>query len=161
MNILCLILVHVLESFVRTVVLNLGSFVCKRTLAVFGSVWRRFWLSRLRRSATGTYQVGRPESEREVAQSCPTLCDPMACSLPGFSVHGIFQARILEWAAISFSRRSSQPRDGTQVSLIVGRCFYRLSPQGETGGAAKHATAVEQIPTHPTTKHDPNYTICK
>ena len=42
MNILCLILVHVLESFVRTVVLNLGSFVCKRTLAVFGSVWRRF-----------------------------------------------------------------------------------------------------------------------
>ena len=39
----------------------------------------------------------------EVAQSCPTLCDPMDCSLPGFSVHGIFQARVLEWAAISFS----------------------------------------------------------
>ena len=51
------------------------------------------------------------ESENEVAQSCPTLCDPMACSLPGFSVHGIFQARILEWVTISFSRRSSRPRD--------------------------------------------------
>ena len=47
----------------------------------------------------------------EVAQSCPTLCDHMDCSLPGSSIHGIFQPRILEWVAISFSRRSSQPRD--------------------------------------------------
>ena len=45
--------------------------------------------------------------ESEVAQSCPTLCDPMGCSLPGFSVHGIFQARVPEWVAISFSRGSS------------------------------------------------------
>ena len=45
-----------------------------------------------------------------VAQLCPTLCDPMDCSLPGFSVHGIFQARILKWVAISFSRGSSRPR---------------------------------------------------
>ena len=59
----------------------------------------------------------------EVTQSCPTLCDPMDCSLPGSSVHGIFQARIVEWVAISFSRRSSQPRDGTWVSRIVGRRF--------------------------------------
>ena len=58
-----------------------------------------------------------------VAQLCPTLSDPMDCSLPGSSIHGIFQARILEWVAISFSRRSSQPRDWTQVSHIVGRCF--------------------------------------
>ena len=43
------------------------------------------------------------KSEREVAQSCPTLSDPMDCSLPGFSVHGIFQARVLEWGAIAFS----------------------------------------------------------
>ena len=43
------------------------------------------------------------ESEREVAQSCPTLHDPMDCSLPGFSIHGIFQARVLEWGAIAFS----------------------------------------------------------
>jgi len=45
--------------------------------------------------------------ESEVAQSCPTLCDPMDCSLPGFSVHRIFQARVPEWVAISFSRGSS------------------------------------------------------
>ena len=54
----------------------------------------------------------------EVAQSCPTLCDPMDCSLRGSSVHGIFQARILEWVAISFSKRSSRPRDQTQVSWL-------------------------------------------
>ena len=50
------------------------------------------------------------ESESEVTQSCLTLCDPMDCSLPGSSVLGIFQAIILEWAAISFSRRSSRSR---------------------------------------------------
>ena len=43
----------------------------------------------------------------EVAQSCPTLCDPMDCSLPGFSVYGTFQASVLEWGAIAFSRGSS------------------------------------------------------
>ena len=43
------------------------------------------------------------KSESEVAQSCPTLCDPMDCSPPGSSIHGIFQARILEWVVISFS----------------------------------------------------------
>ena len=43
------------------------------------------------------------KSESEVAQSCPTLCNPMDCSLPGSSVHGIFQARVLEWVAIAFS----------------------------------------------------------
>ena len=59
----------------------------------------------------------------EVSQSCPTLCDPVDCSLPGSSVHGIFQARVLEWIAISFSRGSSQPRDRTQVSCIAGRRF--------------------------------------
>ena len=46
------------------------------------------------------------KSESEVAQSCPTLSDPLDCSLPGSSVHGIFQARVLEWGAIVFSRRS-------------------------------------------------------
>ena len=63
------------------------------------------------------------ESESEVAQSCPTLCDPVDCSLPGSSVHGIFQAIVLEWIAISFSRGSSQTRDWTQVSGIVDRHF--------------------------------------
>ena len=50
-------------------------------------------------------------------------CDPMDCRLPGFSLHMILQARVLEWVAISFSRGSSWPRDWTRVSHIVGRCF--------------------------------------
>ena len=61
--------------------------------------------------------------ESEVTQLCPTLCDPMDCSIPGSSVHGIFQARILEWVAISFFRGSSWPRDWTWVSHVAGRCF--------------------------------------
>ena len=63
------------------------------------------------------------ESESEVAQSCPILCDPMDCTPPGSSIHGIFQARVLERAAISFSRGSSQPRDRTRVSFIADRRF--------------------------------------
>ena len=63
------------------------------------------------------------KSESEVAQLCPTLCDPMDCSLPGSSVHGVSQAIVLEWIAISFSRGSSQPRDQTQVSRIADRRF--------------------------------------
>jgi len=66
----------------------------------------------------------KSESESEVAQSYLTLCNPRDCSLPGFSfVHGIFQARILEWVAIFFSRWSFQPRDQTLVSQIAGRRF--------------------------------------
>ena len=57
-----------------------------------------------------------------ILKSCPTLWDPVDCSLPGPSAHGIFQARILEWVAISSSRGSSQPRDRTLVSCI-GRWF--------------------------------------
>ena len=55
------------------------------------------------------------KSENEVAQLCPTLCDPVDC------VHEIFQARVLEWVAISFSRGSSLPRDWTWVSCFAGR----------------------------------------
>ena len=54
----------------------------------------------------------------KVTQSCPALCDPM-----DYTVYGILQDRILEWVAFLFSRGSSQPRDGTQVSLIAGRFF--------------------------------------
>ena len=56
-------------------------------------------------------------------QSCPTLCDPMDYSLSGSSVHGIFQARILEWVAKPFSRESSQSRDRTHISYVS--CFGR------------------------------------
>ena len=57
------------------------------------------------------------------AKSCLTLCNPMDCSLPGSSVHGISQARILEWVAMSFSKGSSQHRNQTWVSCIAGRFF--------------------------------------
>ena len=62
-------------------------------------------------------------SMRLVSQSGPNVGNPMDCSLPGSSLHGVLQARILEWVAISFSRGSSQPRDPMQVSCIAGRCF--------------------------------------
>ena len=64
-----------------------------------------------------------------VAQLCPTLCDPTDCSPPGFSVHGILQARILEWIAIPFSRVTSQPRNQTLVSCMAGR-FFTVGAQG-------------------------------
>ena len=67
--------------------------------------------------------VGPTFKWNEVTQSCGTLGDPMDCSLPGSSIHGVFQTRVLEWGAISFSRGSSLPGDQTQVSHIVGRCF--------------------------------------
>ena len=57
------------------------------------------------------------ESESEVAQSCLTLSDPMDCSLPGSSVHGIFQARVLEWGAIAFSNRNPQMRANQAIHL--------------------------------------------
>ena len=60
------------------------------------------------------------KSEKEVAQSCLTLCDPMDCSLPGSSVHGIFQARVLEWGAIAFSAPSAlDPNKWTVKNLIM------------------------------------------
>ena len=59
-------------------------------------------------------QCIKVKSESEVSQSCPTLSDPMDCSLPGSSVHGIFQARVLEWVAIAFS--------GKDGKLLDNRC---------------------------------------
>ena len=82
------------------------------------------------RTLESTALIIGSESEGEVPQSCPTLCDPMDCSPPGSSVHAIFQAWVLEWVAISFSRWSSRPRNRTQVSRIVGRCFHCLGHQG-------------------------------
>ena len=75
------------------------------------------------RSLEGYRPWGSQSCISEVAQSCLTLCDPMDFSLPGSSIRGIFQARLLQWVAISFSRGSSRPRDQTQVSGIAGRRF--------------------------------------
>ena len=68
-----------------------------------------------------------------VTQLYPTLCDPMDCSLPGSSVHGIFHARILKWVAISSSKESSQPRDWTCISCIscIAGEFFTPEPLGK------------------------------
>ena len=60
------------------------------------------------------YLPNREAVYLKVTQLCLTLCDPMDCSLPSSSVHGILQARVLEWVAISFSRGYSRPKDQTQ-----------------------------------------------
>ena len=85
-------------------------------------------------------------SEVKVAQSCPTLCDPI-----DYRVHGILQAKILEWVAFPFSRGSSQPRDPTQVSGIAGR---PVEPQGKPMKATfgknmfcMHAKLLQLCPT--------------
>ena len=69
-------------------------------------------------------------------QSCQIVCDPMDCSPPGSSVHGIFQVRILDWVAISYSRGSSQPRDQTHISCVscIGRRILYYPPPGKLTG---------------------------
>ena len=74
------------------------------------------------------------KSESEVAQSCPTLCHPMDCSLPGSSVHGIFQARVLEWVAIAFSEAVGMP-----VYLHVGISSFSL-------GKLTHSSRPAEMP---------------
>ena len=71
----------------------------------------RSWASPGKNTGVGCHfllQCRKVKSESEVAQSCLTLCNPMDCSLPGSSVHGVFQARVLEWSAIAFSDRDIQ-----------------------------------------------------
>ena len=78
-----------------------------------------------------------PKKWSEVTQSCPTICNPMDCKLQGSSLHGILQARILEWVAISFSRGSSLPRDRTHISFSAGGFFtaeLRWKPSWSTIG---------------------------
>ena len=75
----------------------------------------------IRRGPSLVLNIFRMRSE--VAQSCATLCDPMDYSQPGSSIHGIVQARVLEWFAISFSRGSSRPGGQTQGFCITGRHF--------------------------------------
>ena len=92
---------------------------------VWQETWERFFKQGnvQIRAAKWRAPNGHTEGESEVTQSCPTLCDPVDCSLSGSSIHGIFQARVLEWIAISLSKGSSQPRNWTRVSCIAGRRF--------------------------------------
>ena len=82
-------------------------------------------------------QCMKVKSESEVTQSCPTLSDPMDCSLPGSSVHGIFQARVLEWVGIAFSEKTlmtwQESDDQTRQHAKKQRCYFAnkdLSRQG-------------------------------
>ena len=83
---------------------------------------------------THCYLMLLSEAAAKSLQSCPTLCDPMDCSPPGTVVHGILQARTLEWVAISYAKGSSQPRNRTLVSCISGRLFtsYKGRPLQST-----------------------------
>ena len=84
-------------------------------------------------------------------QSCLILCNPVDCSPPGFSVHGIFQARILKWVAISYYRGSSQPRDQTSVSCIAGG-FFTTESSGKAHECpynSKHGTPKDRHPYGP------------
>ena len=69
------------------------------------------------------------KSESEVAQSCPTLCDPMDCSLPGFCIHGIFQARVLEWGAIAFSTSSQSILKEISPGISLEEMMLKLKLQ--------------------------------
>ena len=81
-----------------------------------------------------------------VAQSCPTLCDPMDYSPPGFSVHGILRTRILEWVAMPTSRRSSQARGSSDLGLPHCRqVLYRMSHQGSPHGLCNKYMFVLEI----------------
>ena len=114
----------------------LGSFIGSRGFS-FLEQRPEFWVLQTHISCSPTSQVdssptkppGKPVNQPcvWVAQSCATLCDSMGCSPPGFSVHGILQARILEWIAITFFRGSSWPRDWTWVfSFCIGGRFFTV-----------------------------------
>ena len=92
------------------------------------SVWPHPWDYPGKNTGVGCHfllQCIKVKSKSEVAQSCPTLRDPMDCSLPGSSVHGIFQARVLEWGAIAFTKFIS--RYNLYFTNIHNKCNYLVS----------------------------------
>ena len=104
------------------------------TVQSYGSLMLRCWMWFLGKELGGavfTRGMCAASIKALATQSCLTLCNPMDWGLPDSSAHGILQARILEWAAIPFSRGSSQPSDWTQVSSIAGR-FFTISGIRET-----------------------------
>ena len=102
---------------------QLPEFVSWATQGTNGGPWQGLWESNDITDVKCPVPCLVQKCEMLVAQSYPTLCDPIDCSLPGSSVHGILQARILDWVAIPFSRGSFWLRDRTYVSCIAGRFF--------------------------------------
>ena len=102
--------------------------------------WQQHHVETIRQATWQSYQDtrGRAYVPAKSLQSCPTLCDPMDCSPPGSSVHGLLQARILEWVAMPSSRGPSQPSDRTSVSLApaLQADSLLLSHQGSPHGTA-------------------------
>ena len=91
-------------------------------------------------------QCMKVKSESEVSQSCPTLHDPMDCSLPGFSIHGIFQARVLEWVAIAFSHHCLS---SVQFISVAQSCPTLCNPMNRsTPGLPVHHQLPEFTQTH-------------
>ena len=87
------------------------------------------------------------KSESEVAESCPTLNDPMDCSPPGSSVHGIFQARVLEWGAIAFSKRFHTQKELATFSMATG---IRAVPVMDSSSISpKHKKEILEVRTKP------------
>ena len=92
----------------------------------------RLWESPGKNTGVGCHfllQCNKVKSESEVAQSCPTLRDPMDCSLPGSSIHGIFEARVLEWVAIAFSKITAASAKLVEVlsNLALSSVQFRYS----------------------------------
>ena len=123
-------------GFVEIATHMLGSLVycCGQTCVIVGALWIFIeWMKLIQGEMCSMEEVSLISrfqcifflkvKKVFVAQLCPILCDPINCSPPGSSVHGILQARILEWVAIPFSRGSFRPRDQTLVSHIAGRFF--------------------------------------
>ena len=100
-------------------------------------------------------------------QSCLTLCDPTNCSQPGSSIHEILQARILQWVATPFSRRSSWPRDRTEVSCVAGRFFtisttreaLHMKPMSKQVGKADIHCRHNPHPWHSTIQSEGNFQL--
>ena len=115
---------HLLHWWPEHVLVGEREKVCKRFLLWMEGISSNYlgcW--KLIESSVPRYPPDTKLQSVLFTQSCLTLCNPVDCSPPGSSVHGILQERILEWVAMPSSRGSSQPRDQTLVSCIAGRLF--------------------------------------
>ena len=98
-------------------------------------------------------QCMKVKSESEVAQSCPTLRDPMNCSLPGSSVHGIFQARVLEWGAIAFSSEDPAKQKRNKVRIWIKDKIRSKLLTSQTEAEVWNLSPLQRNSSNPGRKH--------